>query len=227
MSARMASPNPWHDEPRSSRARPRRSSSASDRRRPRSSTSTTSSSVAARCASHSTPRRAHPPASISTARPRHPTGVARARSRRPRARSLHPRGHQPGRRAHAADARPLPARVGKTLTVRLADVDNEHRRVEGVLVSADDRSATLRIDDPDGVGHVDREIAYTEIDRARTVFEWGPAPKPGSPRRSPPGRSPPSRAQEPQRPTSPSTTAGSPQHGRDAGARTSKEKHSS
>lgn len=75
--------------------------------------------------------------------------------------------------------------IGKSLNVRLADVGADQRRIEGVLVAADDVAATLRIDDPGTDGHVDRVIAYADINRARTVFVWGPKPKPGGPK---PGR---------------------------------------
>jgi ribosome maturation factor RimP len=72
--------------------------------------------------------------------------------------------------------------IGKTLNVRLADVGNADRRVEGVLVAADDTAATLQVTDPATGGPLERTIAYTDIDRARTVFVWGPAPKPGGPK---------------------------------------------
>lgn len=67
--------------------------------------------------------------------------------------------------------------IGKEINVRLANVDAEQRRIQGVLVAADDTTATLRVvDDGDTV---DRVIELADIDRARTVFEWGPQPKPG------------------------------------------------
>jgi ribosome maturation factor RimP len=65
--------------------------------------------------------------------------------------------------------------IGKTIHVRLADANADRRRFEGVLVAADDTAATLRLDDAD----TDQVIAYADIDRARTVFVWGPQPKPG------------------------------------------------
>ena len=64
--------------------------------------------------------------------------------------------------------------IGKTISVRLRDPLAEPRRLQGVLVGADDRSATLLLDD--GAECV---VVITEIDKARTVFEWGPKPKPG------------------------------------------------
>jgi len=65
--------------------------------------------------------------------------------------------------------------IGKTVNVRLADVAAEQRRIEGVLVAADDRTATIRVADD----APDRVIEIASIDRARTVFVWGPQPKPG------------------------------------------------
>jgi ribosome maturation factor RimP len=73
--------------------------------------------------------------------------------------------------------------LGKTLNVRLTDVGNDQRRIEGVLVAADESSATLRIADPDTGGTAERVVAYDQIDRAKTVFVWGPKPKPGGSKR--------------------------------------------
>ena len=67
--------------------------------------------------------------------------------------------------------------VGKTISVRLADVSAEQRRFEGVLIAADDTTATFRVVGSDDV--TDRTVPLSSIDRARTVFEWGPQPKPG------------------------------------------------
>ena len=67
--------------------------------------------------------------------------------------------------------------IGKTISVRLANVEAEQRRLEGVLVAADERTATIRVmvaEEP-----VDHVIDIAGIDRARTVFVWGPQPKPG------------------------------------------------
>lgn len=66
--------------------------------------------------------------------------------------------------------------IGKTVAVRLRDVVNGERRLEGTLVGADDTAATLRLDD---AALSERVVPYDQIDRARTVFVWGPAPKPG------------------------------------------------
>lgn len=56
------------------------------------------------------------------------------------------------------------------------EVDGD-RRLQGLLVVADDDG--IEIEDQES-GET-RRLAYDDIDKARTVFEWGPAPKPGSP----------------------------------------------
>ncbi|MEP1125864.1 MAG: ribosome maturation factor RimP [Ilumatobacter sp.] len=67
--------------------------------------------------------------------------------------------------------------VGKDVTVRLAGhavADGGARRVDGKLLAADDTTATLLTADGD-----ERAIAIADVDKARTIFEWGPKPKPG------------------------------------------------
>lgn len=66
--------------------------------------------------------------------------------------------------------------VGKTVALRLRDTGADDRRVQGVLIAADEQAATVRLDSCD----TERVVRYDVIDRARTVFQWGPAPKPGS-----------------------------------------------
>jgi ribosome maturation factor RimP len=64
--------------------------------------------------------------------------------------------------------------VGKTITIRLRDPQADPRRVQGALIAADERSATLLLDDG-----TERIVSIDDVDKARTVFEWGPKPKPG------------------------------------------------
>lgn len=67
--------------------------------------------------------------------------------------------------------------VGEVVTVKTRATDGSARRVRGVLVAADDDpSGGLTLDAEDGARE---RIAYDTVDAARTVFEWGPAPKPG------------------------------------------------
>ena len=60
------------------------------------------------------------------------------------------------------------------------------RRQRGVLEAADEEGiVVVPLEGPEA--GVPRRLAYEEIDRARTVFEWGPSPKPGkAPARKPP-----------------------------------------
>jgi ribosome maturation factor RimP len=76
--------------------------------------------------------------------------------------------------------------VGQKVAVRLRDIDSsegEARRIQGVLSAADHNGITVRTDDGG-----ERSVPYHKIDRARTVFEWGPAPKPGSAKKKSPGK---------------------------------------
>ncbi|HEY4331939.1 MAG TPA: hypothetical protein VGM78_05200, partial [Ilumatobacteraceae bacterium] len=57
--------------------------------------------------------------------------------------------------------------IGKKVKVRLRAAVNNERRFEGVLVAADESSATIRLADS-----TERVVAYTSVDRAHTVFEW-------------------------------------------------------
>ncbi len=59
--------------------------------------------------------------------------------------------------------------VGSTVSVKLVPAAEQPRRVKGVLSDVTDHGFTV-----DG-----RPIAFADVDRAHTVFEWGPAPKPG------------------------------------------------
>lgn len=59
--------------------------------------------------------------------------------------------------------------VGSRIAVRTHPFVEGERRIEGVLTAADD----------EGIVVEGRALSYAEIERARTVFVWGPAPKPG------------------------------------------------
>jgi ribosome maturation factor RimP len=59
--------------------------------------------------------------------------------------------------------------VGSTVTVKTLPGVQGERRHDGVLDAADDTGIVV-----DG-----QAIAYDDIERARTTFSWGPAPRPG------------------------------------------------
>lgn len=65
--------------------------------------------------------------------------------------------------------------LGKVISVRLHAPVEGRRRLEGPLVDADEQRIVVRTE----TGDVD--LALEQIERARTVFVWGPAPKPGGP----------------------------------------------
>ena len=64
--------------------------------------------------------------------------------------------------------------VGQKVTVKTVPSFEGDRRIAGTIQGADDR--TVVIATPDGE-HV---LAYDDIEKARTVFEWGGQPKPGA-----------------------------------------------
>ena len=75
--------------------------------------------------------------------------------------------------------------LGKTIAVRLRDVVNDERRLTGELVEAGATTMSMRLTEPPAAAGQLRSVAYEQIDRARTVFVWGPAPKPGKGPRAP------------------------------------------
>ena len=65
------------------------------------------------------------------------------------------------------------AALGKKVRVRTVAGTEGDRRIEGELVSADDDGFVV------ATVAGERRLAYTEVERAKTVFEWGPTPPPG------------------------------------------------
>jgi ribosome maturation factor RimP len=80
-------------------------------------------------------------------------------------------------------ARAVGESVKVKLTTAAGNARNGERRLEGEVAAADEDGVTLR------TNAGDEWLAYDEIDRARTVFEWEPAPKPGKGRHPAPSRS--------------------------------------
>jgi ribosome maturation factor RimP len=80
--------------------------------------------------------------------------------------------------------------IGRTVAVKTVPGTAGPRRLTGTLVAADADHVTVRVDpEPDADaapgtatgdgGTTERTLRYDEIERARTTFAWGPAPKPG------------------------------------------------
>jgi len=72
--------------------------------------------------------------------------------------------------------------VGKTVSLRLHTAIDGARRFQGILAAATPQEITLHIL-PEGKRAEARSITIdiANIDRAKTVFVWAAAPKPGSP----------------------------------------------
>ncbi len=62
--------------------------------------------------------------------------------------------------------------VGTTVSIKV-HTDSDTRRLQGTLVDAGSDSCTIEVDGER------EELAYADITQARTVFEWGPQPRPG------------------------------------------------
>lgn len=64
--------------------------------------------------------------------------------------------------------------VGSAVSVKTVPTFDGERRIKGKLTAADGDGITV-----DGT-----RLSYRDIEKARTIFEWGPPPKPGKPRAS-------------------------------------------
>ena len=69
--------------------------------------------------------------------------------------------------------------IGKDITVRFRDPNADPRRVDGQLISANETVAKLLLADGS-----ETTFDLDGVDKARTVFEWGLAPKPNTPNKS-------------------------------------------
>ncbi|MGH9045678.1 MAG: ribosome maturation factor RimP [Acidimicrobiales bacterium] len=70
--------------------------------------------------------------------------------------------------------------VGETVSVRVTSPEAPTRRVRGRLVAADESGITIDCQD-DCQARDTLRVPYELVDRARTVFEWGP-PRTPSPK---------------------------------------------
>jgi len=67
--------------------------------------------------------------------------------------------------------------VGETVSIKVRTGEGT-RRVHGTLVDAGEHACAV---DADGTRE---SLAYADVAQARTVFEWGPQPRPGGGRRA-------------------------------------------
>ncbi len=73
--------------------------------------------------------------------------------------------------------------VGENVVVKLVSGAKEYRRVRGELTAADADSFTVAVIERDGIDLPEAEseaISYDVVERTKTVFDWGPTPKPHS-----------------------------------------------
>jgi ribosome maturation factor RimP len=68
--------------------------------------------------------------------------------------------------------------AGAKVSVKTRSGVEGDRRVEGILTDVDDDGFNVRLGDANGET-ASRHLLYSEVEKARTVFEWGPPPKPG------------------------------------------------
>lgn len=61
--------------------------------------------------------------------------------------------------------------IGEVISVKLGPQVEGQRRTQGVLMGCDDDGITI---EEDGVPRI---FSFSDITKARTVFEWGPEPK--------------------------------------------------
>ncbi|MGI9609892.1 MAG: ribosome maturation factor RimP, partial [Acidimicrobiia bacterium] len=73
--------------------------------------------------------------------------------------------------------------IGENVVVKLVSRAQEYRRVRGALTGANQQSFTVAVKERDGIDLTESEeesIPYHDVERTKTVFNWGPTPKPHS-----------------------------------------------
>ncbi len=80
--------------------------------------------------------------------------------------------------------------LGATVNVKTMPGTEGARRLAGILAAADDTGIVISTESDTGE-RSEHHVAYHDIERARTVFQWGPPPKPG---RAKPSARPPKKA---------------------------------
>jgi ribosome maturation factor RimP len=67
--------------------------------------------------------------------------------------------------------------IGHPVRVKTKPNVESDRRIEGVVTAVDDDAVTIDVDGTPA------RVRLDDVDRARTVFVWGPQPKPGGPKK--------------------------------------------
>ena len=71
--------------------------------------------------------------------------------------------------------------VGSEVTIKTQPGVPGERRIQGTIETADDQAVVILLAEPDATGAHERTLHYPDIERARTVFRWGPTPHVGTP----------------------------------------------
>jgi len=79
----------------------------------------------------------------------------------------------PGVERHLRAPRDFIRAIGQRVKVKASDPEEGGLTLVGTMVTADEDAVTVATD------CAERRVTYPLIRSARTVFEWGPAPKPG------------------------------------------------
>lgn len=78
--------------------------------------------------------------------------------------------------------------LGSLVSIKTRAGVEGDRRIKGTLTAADGDAITVAL--ADGEPGATRALQLDQIERARTVFEWGPTPKPGGPKPGAPRSAP-------------------------------------
>lgn len=73
--------------------------------------------------------------------------------------------------------------IGKDVALRLRPGDDGRRRIRGLLVASTPDTITVRTGINDDATPIEETVSIDQIEKANTIFEWGPTPKPTGPAR--------------------------------------------
>jgi len=73
--------------------------------------------------------------------------------------------------------------IGKDVALRLRPGDDGRRRIRGLLVASTPDTITVRTGINDDATPIEETVSIDQIEKAHTIFEWGPTPKPTGPAR--------------------------------------------
>lgn len=71
--------------------------------------------------------------------------------------------------------------IGDKVSIKVRQDFAAHRRMTGSIVSADDTAAVILVDTGDGnpIDAKELTVPFDVVQKAKTIFDWGPTPKKG------------------------------------------------